>query len=77
MVEESSVEEGLRWLQMYGVKNFKDSTGEWVEVRCPHQLNLWGEEVGIEDVVPHLVHGRRNGTTQAGHLRTVLHGTGC
>ncbi len=56
MVEEGSVEEGLRWLQMYGVKNFKDSTGEWVEVRCPHQLNLWGEEVGIEDVVPHLIH---------------------
>tara|TARA_Y100000004_G_scaffold12068_1_gene13036 strand:- start:719 stop:925 length:207 start_codon:yes stop_codon:yes gene_type:complete len=51
-----SVEEGLRWLQMYGIKNFKDSSGEWVEVRCPHQLNLWGEEVGIEDVIPHLIH---------------------
>ena len=48
MVEESSVEEGLRWLQMYGVKNFKDSTGEWVEVRCAREVDLFsGEETPI------------------------------
>jgi hypothetical protein len=51
----SSVEDGLKWLALYGVKNFRDFTGEWVEVRCPHQLNLWGEDVSIEDVIPHIV----------------------
>ena len=53
--QEDTVEEGLLWLQMYGVKNFKDYTGEWVEVRCPQQLNLFGDEIVIEDVIPHLV----------------------
>ena len=53
--QECTVEEGLLWLQMYGVKNFKDYTGEWVEVRCPQQLNLFGDEIVIEDVIPHLV----------------------
>ena len=53
--QEGTVEEGLLWLQMYCVKNFKDYTGEWVEVRCPQQLNLFGDEIVIEDVIPHLV----------------------
>ena len=49
------VRAGLDLLCMYGVKNFKDYTGEWVEVRCPQQLNLFGDEIVIEDVIPHLV----------------------
>ena len=34
-----SVEAGLEWLTKYGVKNFKDHTGEWVEVRCSRMAN--------------------------------------
>ena len=29
-----SMEAGLEWMTKYGVKTFKDYTGEWVEVRC-------------------------------------------
>ena len=35
------VEEGLKWLCMWGKKSFKDHTGEWVEVRCSGQMNLF------------------------------------
>ena len=49
--QEGTVEEGLLWLQMYGVKNFKDYTGEWVEVRCPQQLNLFGDEIVIDAIL--------------------------
>ena len=47
-----SVEAGLEWLTKYGVKNFKDHTGEWVEVRCSTQLNFFND---FEEVIPHVV----------------------
>ena len=39
------VRAGLDWLCMYGVKNFKDHTGEWVEVRCASQPNFFDANV--------------------------------
>ena len=39
------VEEGLNWLCMWGKKSFKDHTGEWVEVRCSGQMNLFSDEI--------------------------------
>ena len=39
------VEEGLKWLCMWGKKSFKDHTGEWVEVRTSGQLNLFSDEI--------------------------------
>ena len=47
-----SVEAGLEWLTKYGVKNFKDHTGEWVEVRCSGQMNLFSDEI---EAIPHLL----------------------
>ena len=49
-----SVEAGLEWLTKYGVKNFKDHTGEWVEVRCSTQLNFFND---FEEVIPHVTEG--------------------
>ena len=46
------VKEGLRWLSMWGKKSFKDHTGEWVEVRCSGQMNLFSDEI---EVIPHVV----------------------
>ena len=40
-----SVEAGLEWLTKYGVKNFKDHTGEWVEVRCAGQPNFFDANI--------------------------------
>ena len=48
------VEEGLRWLSMWGKKSFKDHTGEWVEVRCSTQSNFFDETV---EAIPHIVEG--------------------
>jgi len=48
------VEEGLKWLCMYGKKSFKDHTGEWVEVRCSTQSNFFDDEV---EVIAHEVEG--------------------
>ena len=48
----TEVEQGIKWLRMYGKKSFKDHTGEWVEVRCSVQLDLFGGE-GV--VIPHLL----------------------
>ena len=39
------VEEGLKWLCMWGKKSFKDHTGEWVEVCTSGQLDLFSEEI--------------------------------
>ena len=36
-----SVEAGLEWLTRYGVKTFKDFTGEWIEVRCSRQPDFF------------------------------------
>ena len=44
------VEEGLKWLCMRGKKSFKDHTGEWVEVRCSGQMNLFSDEI---EAIPH------------------------
>ena len=49
-----SMEAGLKWMTQYGVKTFKDFTGEWVEVRCSTQLNFFTE---FEEVIPHVVEG--------------------
>ena len=46
------VEEGIRHLCMWGKKSFKDHTGEWVEVRCSGQMNLFSDEI---EVIPHVV----------------------
>ena len=48
------VEEGLNWLCMWGKKSFKDHTGEWVEVRCSGQMNLFSDEI---EIIPHVVEG--------------------
>ena len=55
--EEIGVEEvkdGLRHLSMWGKKSFKDHTGEWVEVRCSGQMNLFSDVI---EVIPHVVEG--------------------
>ena len=36
-----SVEAGLEWMTRYGVKTFKDFTGEWIEVRCSRQPDFF------------------------------------
>ena len=46
-----SVESGLEFLTRYGVKTFKDYTGEWVEVRCSRMANFFDNEF---EVYPHL-----------------------
>ncbi len=48
------VEEGLNWLCMWGKKSFKDHTGEWVEVRCSGQMNLFSDEI---EAIAHVVEG--------------------
>ena len=45
-----SVEEGIAQLMKWGMKSFKDHTGEWVEVRTSGQLNLFSDEV---EAIPH------------------------
>jgi len=46
-----SMEAGLEWMTRYGVKTFKDFTGEWVEVRCSKQLDFFEVD---ETPIPHL-----------------------
>ena len=53
--EKIGVEEvraGLDWLCMWGKKSFKDHTGEWVEVRCSGQMNLFSDEI---EAIAHVV----------------------
>ena len=45
------VKEGLRHLCLWGKKTFKDHTGEWVEVRCAKQYDLFTADV---EPIPHL-----------------------
>jgi hypothetical protein len=45
-------EASLEWMTRYGVKTFKDHTGEWVEVRCSKEYNLFNEDV---KPIPHEV----------------------
>jgi len=47
-----SMKAGLEWMTRYGVKTFKDHTGEWVEVRCAREVDLF---TGEETPIPHLV----------------------
>tara|TARA_Y100001958_G_C20653528_1_gene180503 strand:+ start:269 stop:463 length:195 start_codon:yes stop_codon:yes gene_type:complete len=46
-----SMEAGLDWMTRYGVKTFKDFTGEWVEVRCSRQLDFFEVD---EVPIPHI-----------------------
>ena len=46
-----SMEAGLEWMTQYGVKTFKDFTGEWVEVRCSRQPDFFEVD---EFPIPHL-----------------------
>jgi len=46
-----SMEAGLEWMTKYGVKTFKDYTGEWVEIRCSRMSNFFDSEF---EVYPHL-----------------------
>ena len=39
------VEMGITHLMKWGMKTFKDSTGEWVEVRTSGQLSLFSDEI--------------------------------
>ena len=39
------VEAGIAHLMKWGLKSFKDHTGEWVEVRTSGQLCLFSDEV--------------------------------
>ena len=47
-----SMESGLKWMTQYGVKTFKDFTGEWIEVRCSKQPDFFEVD---EVPIPHLV----------------------
>ena len=47
-----SVEEGLKHLQKYGQKTFKDSEGNWVEMKTAKQYNLLDDSV---EIIPHEV----------------------
>ncbi len=42
-----SMEAGLEWLTKYGVKTFRDHTGEWVEVRCSRMSNFFDNEFEV------------------------------
>ena len=45
-------EAGLEWMTRYGVKTFRDHTGEWVEVRCAREVDLFtGEETPIAHLI--------------------------
>tara|TARA_Y100001938_G_scaffold135397_1_gene196997 strand:- start:1478 stop:1672 length:195 start_codon:yes stop_codon:yes gene_type:complete len=46
-----SMEAGLDWMTRYGVKTFKDFTGEWVEVRCSRQPDFFEVD---EVPIPHI-----------------------
>ena len=39
------VEAGIEHLMKWGMKTFKDNTGEWVEVRTSGQLSLFSDEI--------------------------------
>ena len=39
-----SMKAGLEWMTRYGVKTFRDSTGEWVETRCAREVDLFTGE---------------------------------
>jgi hypothetical protein len=39
------VEAGIEHLMKWGMKTFKDHTGEWVEVRTSGQLSLFSDEI--------------------------------
>ena len=39
------VEAGIAHLMKWGMKTFKDHTGEWVEVHTSGQLNLFSDEI--------------------------------
>ena len=46
-----SVKAGLEFMTRYGVKTFKDFTGEWIEVRCSRQPDFFEVD---EFPIPHL-----------------------
>ena len=46
------VEAGIEHLMKWGMKSFKDHTGEWVEVRTSGQLDLFSDEV---EAIAHVV----------------------
>ncbi len=46
------VEAGIAHLMKWGMKSFKDHTGEWVEVRTSGQLDLFSDEV---EAIAHVV----------------------
>ena len=48
------VEAGIEHLMKWGMKTFKDHTGEWVEVRTSGQLSLFSDEI---EPIAHVVEG--------------------
>ena len=46
------VEAGITHLMKWGMKSFKDHTGEWVEVRCSGQMSLFSDEI---EAIAHVV----------------------
>ena len=48
------VEAGIEHLMKWGMRTFKDHTGEWVEVRTSGQLHLFSDEI---EPIAHVVEG--------------------
>ena len=46
------VEAGIAHLMKWGMKSFKDHTGEWVEVRTSGQMSLFSDEI---EAIAHVV----------------------
>jgi len=46
------VEAGIEHLMKWGMKSFKDHTGEWVEVRTSGQMSLFSDEI---EAIAHVV----------------------
>ena len=46
------VEAGIEHLMKWGMRTFKDHTGEWVEVRTSGQLCLFSDEI---EAIPHSI----------------------
>jgi len=44
MIKIEKFEAGLEWMTKYGVKTFKDHTGEWVEVRCSKEYDFFSPD---------------------------------
>ena len=51
-IEMEDFRAGLRHMEMWGRKSFQDHTGEWVEVLCSKQANLFDDTL---EAIPHVI----------------------